>query len=118
VMAIAAGRHYMDPVLIDVVMQRKKSESLASTASLTPREKEDLSLMREGKANKEIARGIHVSERTVKFHVSNILRRLDARNRLHAVHLSADRAGDLVSRIADVTFQSTRKEDGRVVEPG
>ena len=100
VMTIAAGRRYLDPVVTDIAMQGKKSESLARTDSLTPGEEEILSLIREGKANKEIARGIHVSEPTVKFHVSNVLRRLDARSRLHAVHLAADRAGDLVSRIA------------------
>jgi len=89
---ISAGRHYMDPVAIDALMNCKPSQALTGRAELTPRELEILSLLREGKGNKEIARRLNVSERTVKFHVSNILRRLDARSRLHAVHLSSEQA--------------------------
>jgi DNA-binding NarL/FixJ family response regulator len=39
-----------------------------------------------GMANKEIARQLDISERTVKFHLSLIFRRLQVRNRLQAVN--------------------------------
>lgn len=40
---------------------------------LTPRQTEVLSLVRARKQNKEIAWDLHISERTVKFHVSRLL---------------------------------------------
>ena len=48
---------------------------------LTAREIEVLSLMAEGKTNGDIARVLFVSEGTVKFHVKNILRKMQASNR-------------------------------------
>lgn len=44
--------------------------------SLTGREREVLSLIVEGFANKQIARRLHITEKTVKTHVSNILQKL------------------------------------------
>ncbi len=48
---------------------------------LTPREIDVLRLIAEGKANGDIARGLFISEGTVKFHVKNILRKMHASNR-------------------------------------
>lgn len=52
--------------------------------SLTTRELDVLRLMAEGKTNGEIARALFVSEGTVKFHVKNILRKMQASNRSDA----------------------------------
>jgi DNA-binding NarL/FixJ family response regulator len=49
--------------------------------SLTARETEVLELMIRRFSNKEIAGALHISERTVKFHVSNVLLKLSAENR-------------------------------------
>ncbi len=51
---------------------------------LTTREIDVLRLMAEGKTNGEIARALFVSEGTVKFHVKNILRKMQASNRADA----------------------------------
>lgn len=63
----------------------------AGEASLTARETQVLVLVAEGKANKEIARELHIGQQTVKTYVSNILAKLGARSRteaaLHAVHV-------------------------------
>ena len=53
--------------------------------SLTEREAEILSLMREGLTNKQIANRLHISVHTVKNHVQKILRKLGANNRAQAV---------------------------------
>jgi DNA-binding NarL/FixJ family response regulator len=55
------------------------------SASLTPREMEVLHLLARGKNNKEIAASLLITERTVKFHVSSILKKLNAGNRTEAV---------------------------------
>jgi DNA-binding NarL/FixJ family response regulator len=55
---------------------------------LTPREHSVLELLREGKPNKLIARQLDMQESTVKVHVRNILRKLGAANRTHAVFVA------------------------------
>lgn len=58
---------------------------------LTDREQEVLELLAHGLANKEIANRLVISERTVKFHVSAILAKLNAGNRTEAVTVAAQR---------------------------
>jgi DNA-binding NarL/FixJ family response regulator len=53
-------------------------------ADLTPREQEVLSLIAMGSSNREIAEMLCISEKTVKNHVSNILSRLNLRDRTQA----------------------------------
>lgn len=60
-------------------------DSMIVTESLTTREKEVLSLVREGLANKDIAARLNISEHTVKFHISSILSKLGAGSRTEAV---------------------------------
>ena len=57
--------------------------------SLTAREREVLELLGRGLSNKMIARGLHISEHTVKFHVSSIYTKLGASSRAEAVSLGA-----------------------------
>ena len=54
------------------------------TAELTARELEVLTLVGAGRANKEIAAELAISERTARTHVSNILRKLDLASRTQA----------------------------------
>ena len=52
---------------------------------LTDREQEVLALMIEGRDNAEIAKTLYISQSTVKNHVSRILTRFGAENRVQAV---------------------------------
>ncbi len=55
-----------------------------SPEALTGRETEVLRQLAQGKANKEIARNLHIGEKTVKTHVSNILMKLGVQSRTQA----------------------------------
>lgn len=59
---------------------------------LTPRQREVLALLGQGKSNKEIARILDLSEGTVKLHVTAILKALNVNNRTGAV-VAASRLG-------------------------
>ena len=58
---------------------------------LSPREVEVLAVLAQGLQNKEIADRLSISERTVKLHVSAILRKLGAGNRTEAVAMASQR---------------------------
>jgi DNA-binding CsgD family transcriptional regulator len=58
---------------------------------LTPRELEVLTLLAEGKSNKQIARGLGISVHTAKFHVGALIDKLDAVGRTDAVAHAARR---------------------------
>ena len=53
--------------------------------TLSPKEGEVLNWIAEGKTNWEISLILSVSENTIKFHVKNLMRKLDAKNRHHLV---------------------------------
>ncbi|MFE9406994.1 response regulator [Streptomyces sp. NPDC006530] len=62
----------------------------AALAGLSPREREVLTLIGQALSNSEIARQLHLSEATVKTHVSAVLRKLGLRDRVHAVVAAYD----------------------------
>ncbi len=68
----------------------RSSEKPIDFSMLSLREKEVLKWMKEGKTNWEISMILNISERTVKFHVQNIERKLDAVNKAHAVAIAMD----------------------------
>lgn len=61
------------------------NDNLHNLSNLTARELEVLKWVKEGKTNWEISRIMILSEATVKFHLGNIFKKLDAVNRGHAV---------------------------------
>lgn len=56
--------------------------------TLTPREVQTLDLMTKGFSNPLIGTALGVSAHTAKFHVMNVLKKLDADNRAHAVAMA------------------------------
>jgi DNA-binding NarL/FixJ family response regulator len=59
--------------------------------ALTPRELDVLHLIRDGLKNKEIAARLAISETTVNFHIKNLVGKLQARDRGHAVAIAIRR---------------------------
>lgn len=57
---------------------------------LTPREREVLALLAEGRPNKDIARHLDLREITVKYHLKNIYRKLHVSNRAQAVKIALE----------------------------
>jgi DNA-binding NarL/FixJ family response regulator len=78
---VAAGGSVVGPG----VAGRRLLESTPSGAPLTPRESEVLALLARGASNAEIAHELGLSVKTVQNHVSNVLAKLQARDRTQAV---------------------------------
>ena len=61
--------------------------------TLTPREREVLAHIAAGRSNREIARALEVSEKTVKAHVSSVLAKLGVQDRTQAAVLAVRNGG-------------------------
>ena len=83
--AVNAGRGRIPSVIAEKLAQRVGSEELSS------REVEVLERIVAGRANKEIASDLHISEATVKSHVNSLLGKLGASDRTHAAVLALQR---------------------------
>lgn len=79
---VHAGQLLLSPVAMRGLMNG--NGNTASAPSLTPRESQVLGLIAKGQTNRQIARALGVSEKTVKTHVTNLLRRIDAADRTQA----------------------------------
>lgn len=95
--AAAQGQVQLSPEAAARLMREMRQPE--SPEPLTERETEVLGLLARGRANKEIARDLHIGEKTVKTHVSNILGKLGVQSRtqaaLHAVRSGLIPAADL-----------------------
>jgi DNA-binding NarL/FixJ family response regulator len=78
-----------DPALADVLLIAARAPAIDEQPALTPREHEVLRLLAEGASNKTIAQTLAISVRTAKFHVSQIIDKLDAIGRTDAVAQAA-----------------------------
>ena len=67
------------------------SPSTSGEEELTPRELEVLQLIRDGHKNKQVADLLSISENTVNFHIKNIVEKLGANDRTHAVTIAVRR---------------------------
>ena len=90
---VSGGGSLLQPVVASKLLNhvRARTHDQPEFEPLTDRETEVLKLLAQGKSNKEIARLLVISERTVKFHVSSIMGKLGAANRTEAVSIAAGR---------------------------
>jgi DNA-binding NarL/FixJ family response regulator len=79
---VAAGQLWFPPQAVIRWMQTNNAPRMTTTApGLTWREREVTELLERGLSNKEIAGVLRISERTVKFHVGNVLAKLHIHSR-------------------------------------
>jgi two-component system nitrate/nitrite response regulator NarL len=76
--------------LVEGIGTRTMERGTPGLDALSPREEEILRLLADGMTDREIGEGLTISTRTVETHVSNILRKLDARNRAEAARRFLD----------------------------
>src|SRR5215467_6111865 len=82
---VLAGKTYLAPAAA-----AKLAEGV-SRVQLTPRELATLKLLADGKANKEIANELDISERTVKTHLAHLFEKLAVTSRTEAVKVATHR---------------------------
>lgn len=88
---VARGDHYVPPSLAAHLLSGLTRSRADPLARLTPRETEVLSLIAGGRTNREIGAQLHMAEKTVKHHVTQILDKLDLRSRTEAALLAQRR---------------------------
>lgn len=88
ILAVAAGQHLLHPAVTAMILDRIGGTRIAprdeKLARLTPIQDQILALIAEGMTNLEIAKRIHLSDKTVKNHVSAILDKLQVARRSEA----------------------------------
>jgi len=90
--AAASGESPLHPRAARELLSARRGGSPVGPVDLTPRETEVLAMVRQGLANKQIARRLGISERTVKAHLSSAFQRTGTVDRTQAA-LWAERHG-------------------------
>ncbi len=85
---VAAGGTYVDPRLDRVL---RSARSAARVPQLSPRERQVMHLMAEGLTADGVGAQLGVSVETVRTHVRNAIRKLQARNRVNAIAIALER---------------------------
>ena len=88
--AVQSGESVLDPVVTHKLLQRvvgsaNEPGKLRTARQLTPRETEILNLAARGMSNKDIAKALFLSLRTVKAHLSNIFNKMEVGSRTGAI---------------------------------
>jgi DNA-binding NarL/FixJ family response regulator len=92
VRTVSKGGSLLQPVVASKLIDHVSGEQSLDDGGLEPLTAREMDVMEQlalGKTNKEIASELVISERTVKFHVSSILKKLRAGNRTEAVAIAA-----------------------------
>ena len=86
---VAAGEVYASPTLAAGMLRELTAKRPQNPLSeLSEREREVLSLVAEGMTNREIGERVHLAEKTIKHHMTNILGKLHVRSRVEAALLA------------------------------
>lgn len=86
---VAAGGTVFDEALTAAVLERLRDDEDVDPriASLSPRERDVLDLLADGRSNREIAETLHLAEKTVKNHITRLLAKLGVQRRTEAIRL-------------------------------
>jgi DNA-binding NarL/FixJ family response regulator len=82
--AVAGGAQLLDSATVRLAVRRMRESEPGAIADLTPREREILDLIGEGRSNRQIAAELFLAEKTVKNYVSNLLAKLGMQRRSEA----------------------------------
>jgi two-component system, NarL family, nitrate/nitrite response regulator NarL len=91
---ILGGEPYVTPKLAATLLGEAREKTAKSPpeadplSDLTRREREILELVAVGQSNKEVARNLNLTEKTIKYNMTNILQKLQVRNRVEAALLA------------------------------
>ncbi len=102
---VASGHRYFPDEIQALLHARRVRKELSA------REVTMLELIAEGLSNKEMAAHLQVSPETVKFHVGNLLEKLEARDRAHALVIALRRG---IMRLAAKPVEEGRAPTGQV----
>ena len=89
--AALQGKTYLTPQLAGEVLEALKEGSEQAgdpVAALTPRQREVLQLLAEGRSAKEIAASLGISARTVEFHKYQMMETLDLHTNAELIHFA------------------------------
>lgn len=86
IISVYSGESILDPSVTESVFNKIKVENkeYQKESKLSPKESKILQMISLGKANKEIAGLMHISDKTVRNYVSNIFKKLNVSNRTEA----------------------------------
>jgi DNA-binding NarL/FixJ family response regulator len=90
-LVVARGEFYIDPAIASKVVARvgrKHERRTRLNRELTQRETAVLHRLAAGMRNSEIACDLHITERTVKYHITSMFNKLRARNRIQVVQMA------------------------------
>ena len=87
----AAVRQIFEGTIFTGIFEENSAASLAKESGLTERELSILAAVGAGKSNKQIARELWLAEPTIKYHLTNIYRKLGVTSRTEAVHCAYSR---------------------------
>jgi DNA-binding NarL/FixJ family response regulator len=84
---VLSGQVFVSPAFSPqmILAVRNRSEAKRSLAQLSPRETQIVQLLLKAKSNKEIAAELALSDKTIKHYMTNLMRKLGARNRVEVV---------------------------------
>ncbi len=97
--SVHSGESYVSPQLAVRVLTAMKTRNNAQAIddalpSLTKREEQILDAVSQGKTNKEVANTLEISEKTVKHYMTNIMHKLQVRNRVEAALMVKRKSGN------------------------
>jgi len=74
---VATGGSVIDPMVVEALVRARASRPASPVDRLTPREREVLEQMAQGRNNAGIAQALHLSERAVEKHINSLFSKLD-----------------------------------------